>query len=79
MANNATLGDDRIKRDTSGAGRDDRSTADSERTDKDGTAFSAPERRTNFRDEWAATATSACGWGTSRSEATKCLVLSTTR
>lgn len=50
---NAILGgDDRLKRDDTVGGREQRSSADAERTDKDGTAFSAPERRFNFRDEW---------------------------
>jgi len=54
--NNAIVGgDDRLKRDD-GAGRDSRASADSERTQKDGTGFSAAERRTNFRDEWTANA-----------------------
>lgn len=49
-------GDDRLKKTTQTAGREDRSAADTDRTDKDGTAFSSSERRTNFRDEWTASA-----------------------
>lgn len=50
---NAILGgDDRLKRDTSAGGRDNRSSADAERTDQDGTAFTGSERRSAFRDEW---------------------------
>jgi len=45
-------GDERLKR-SDDDGRDNRNAADAERTDKDGTAFSASERRSNFRDEWA--------------------------
>jgi hypothetical protein len=59
MANseNAIIGEDsRLKKSTNSESRQDRSSADSERTQKDGTVFSAPERVSNFRDEWAATA-----------------------
>lgn len=49
-------GDDRLKKSLHPESRGDRSTADSERTDKDGTAFSSSERLMNFRDEWAASA-----------------------
>lgn len=49
---NKILGDDRLKRST-GDGRESRSESDEERTQKDGTVFSAPERISNFRDEWA--------------------------
>lgn len=57
MGTNATLGgDDRLRHDAGAATRGDRSAADKERTEKDGTAFSAPERRFNFRDEWTANA-----------------------
>lgn len=52
---NKILGDDRLKRSDDG-GRENRSTADTERTDKDGTAFSKSERISNFRDEWSANA-----------------------
>ena len=56
MSENNFLGSDtRLKR-PEGAGRTNRSSADQNRTDKDGTAFSASEKRTNFRDEWTATA-----------------------
>ena len=54
---NKTLGgDDRLKKAIVPDSRNDRSTADSSRTEKDGTAFTAYERRTNFRDEWTANA-----------------------
>lgn len=54
---NATLGgDDRLKKDAAADARGSRSNADAERTDKDGTAFSKPERLSNFRDEWTANA-----------------------
>lgn len=54
---NAVLGgDDRLKRDTTAGGRENRESADAERTQKDGTAFSSPERVFNFRDEWSANA-----------------------
>lgn len=49
-------GDERLVRGAADAGRNDRASADSERTQKDGTGFSAAERRTNFRDEWTANA-----------------------
>lgn len=45
-------GDERLKRDDSAGGREQRASADAERTEHDGTAFTAPERRFNFRDEW---------------------------
>ncbi len=52
-SNNETLGgDSRLKKSAGEDSREDRSVADKERTEKDGTAFSAPERRANFRDEW---------------------------
>lgn len=57
MANtNAILGSDERLKKNEGAGRTNRSSADLERTDKDGTALAVSERRTNFRDEWTATA-----------------------
>jgi hypothetical protein len=49
---NATLGDDRLRRDETAGGRENRSKEDAERTDKDGTAMSGSERRRSFRDEW---------------------------
>jgi hypothetical protein len=49
-------GDDRLKKTTQPESRDNRSSADTSRTNKDGTVFSASERRTNFRDEWTANA-----------------------
>ena len=56
MSENNFLGSDtRLKR-PEGVGRANRSSADTNRTDKDGTAFSSSEKRTNFRDEWTATA-----------------------
>ena len=56
-SDNKTLGgDDRLKKTLTPDSRTDRASADSERTDKDGTAFSVGERRTNFRDEWSANA-----------------------
>lgn len=45
-------GDDRLRRDDAAGGRESRASADTERTQKDGTVFSAPERMRNFRDEW---------------------------
>lgn len=59
MANseNRIIGDDsRLKKSVHPDSRNDRSTADSDRTDKDGTIFSSSERVKNFRDEWAASA-----------------------
>lgn len=50
--NAVTGGDDRLRRDETAGGRENRSTADVERTDKDGTVFSASDRRSSFRDEW---------------------------
>lgn len=49
---NAIIGDDRLKRDTSAGGRENRATADAQRTDLDGTVFAVDERRRAFRDEW---------------------------
>lgn len=50
-------GDDRLRKSTIPTSREDRASADANRTDKDGTAFSASERRgINFRDEWTANA-----------------------
>ena len=53
---NAILGSDERLKKNEGVGRANRSSADRERTEKDGTAFTAGEKRTNFRDEWTATA-----------------------
>ena len=54
---NALLGgDDRLKKSVGATARGDRSVADASRNDSDGTAFTKPERRSNFRDEWTATA-----------------------
>lgn len=50
--NAITGGDDRLRRDDNAGSRENRSTSDKERTDKDGTVFSAPERVHNFRTEW---------------------------
>lgn len=54
--NAITGGDDRLVRDSAQSTRGDRSAADAERTQKDGTVFSKPEQRRNFRNEWAANA-----------------------
>lgn len=48
-------GDDRLRK-SDGQGRDDRSSADMNRTDTDGTSTTKSERRMNFRDEWTANA-----------------------
>lgn len=53
---NVILGSDERLKKSEGAGRANRSSADHERTEKDGTAFSSGEKRSNFRDEWTATA-----------------------
>lgn len=50
--NAVTGGDDRLRRDETAGGRDERSASDAERTEKDGTVFSATDKRFNFRDEW---------------------------
>ena len=50
--NQVTGGDDRLKRDESAGGRENRAAADMTRTDQDGTVMSKSERRFNFRDEW---------------------------
>lgn len=50
--NKITGGDDRLVKSAATAVRGDRGTSDNERTQKDGTAFSAEERRFNIRSDW---------------------------
>lgn len=50
--NNVTGGDERLTKSAGGPARGDRATSDQERTQKDGTAFTAEERRFNVRSDW---------------------------
>lgn len=56
MSENKILGGDERLKKSADDGRAERSSADMERTDKDGTVFAESERRSNFRDEWTANA-----------------------
>lgn len=47
-----TTGDERLKKSAAEAVRGDRASADAERTEKDGTALTAAERRAMLRAEW---------------------------
>lgn len=48
----ANMSDERLTKTAGGAARSDRNTADASRTDKDGTALTAQERRAQLRQDW---------------------------
>lgn len=48
----ANISDERLTKTAGGAVRSDRNTADADRTNKDGTALTAQERRNQLRQDW---------------------------